>query len=269
MISDPKFNTAKEWFEKLRDNLVETIQNIDEKQFEESNWDHKGDGGGKMSKIKGNIIEKGGVNISTVAGTFNENMREAIPGAKEDPNYNATGISVVLHPVSPKIPSIHFNTRFIKTTQEWFGGGMDITPCLIFEDEEKYHRGLEILCNKYDKSYYPKFKKWCDDYFFLKHRNEPRGVGGIFFDYLQTGDWGKDFEFVQEVGDYFHKFIKNTLISLKDEEWSEEEKKKQLIKRSRYAEFNLLYDRGTKFGLETGGNVDAILMSMPPHAIWE
>ncbi len=269
MIADPKFNTAKEWFEKLRDNLVETIQNIDENKFEISNWNHKGDGGGKMSKIKGNIIEKGGVNISTVSGTFNENMRDAIPGAKEDPNYNATGISVVLHPVSPKIPSMHFNTRFIKTTQEWFGGGMDITPCVIFEDEKKYHRGLEVLCNKYDKSYYPKFKKWCDDYFFLKHRNEPRGVGGIFFDYLQTGDWGKDFEFVQGVGTYFHQFIKNTLIALKDEEWNEEEKKIQLVKRSRYAEFNLLYDRGTKFGLETGGNVDAILMSMPPHAVWE
>jgi len=269
MISDPKFNTAKEWFEKLRDNLVETIQNIDEKKFEISNWDHKSDGGGKMSKIKGNIIEKGGVNISTVAGTFNENMREAIPGAKEDPNYNATGISVVLHPVSPKIPSMHFNTRFIKTTQEWFGGGMDITPCLIFDNEKKYHHGLEVLCNKYDKSYYPKFKKWCDDYFFLKHRNEPRGVGGIFFDYFQTGDWGKDFEFVQEVGNYFHKFIKTTLIALKDDDWSEEEKKLQLIKRGRYAEFNLLYDRGTKFGLETGGNIDAILMSMPPVANWD
>ena len=180
MIADPKFNTAKEWFEKLRDNLVETIQNIDEKQFEVSNWDHKGDGGGKMSKIKGNIIEKGGVNISTVAGTFNENMREAIPGAKEDPNYNATGISVVLHPVSPKIPSMHFNTRFIKTTQEWFGGGMDITPCLIFEDEEKYHRGLEVLCNKYDKSYYPKFKNGVMTIFFLNIETNREGLEEYF-----------------------------------------------------------------------------------------
>ena len=125
------------------------------------------------------------------------------------------------------------------------------------------------MCNKYDKSYYPKFKKWCDDYFFLKHRNEPRGVGGIFFDYLQTGDWGKDFEFVQGVGTYFHQFIKNTLIALKDEEWNEEEKKIQLVKRSRYAEFNLLYDRGTKFGLQTGGNVEGILMSLPPLAKWK
>ena len=269
MINDPKFNTAKDWFEKLRDNIIQTIEGIDNNKFEITDWDHKGDGGGKMSKIKGNIIEKGGVNISTVAGTFNDKMKETIPGAKENPNYNATGISIVLHPISPKIPSMHFNTRFIKTNQEWFGGGMDITPCLKFSSEEKYHKGLEILCNKYDKVYYSKFKKWCDDYFFLKHRNEPRGIGGIFFDYLHTGDWGKDFEFVQDVGSYFHQFIEKTLLSLKDEKWNEEEKKKQLHKRSRYAEFNLLYDRGTKFGLETGGNIDAILMSMPPLAAWE
>ena len=269
MIADPKFNTAKDWFEKLRENLIKTIESIDGNNFEITNWDHKDDGGGMMSKIKGNIIEKGGVNISSVGGSFNETMRDTIPGAKENPNYNATGISVVLHPISPKIPSMHFNTRFIKTTQEWFGGGMDVTPCLKFNNEEKYHKGLENLCNKFDKSYYPKFKKWCDDYFFIKHRNESRGIGGIFFDYVQTGDWGRDFEFVQEVGMYFHKFIKDTLITLKDEQWNEEDKKKQLVKRSRYAEFNLLYDRGTKFGLETGGNIDAILMSMPPQASWE
>ena len=269
MINDPKFITAKDWFEKLRDDLIETIESIDENKFEITNWNHKGEGGGQMSKIKGKIIEKGGVNISTVSGTFNETMRESVPGAKENPNYNATGISVVLHPVSPKIPSVHFNTRFIMTSHEWFGGGMDVTPCLIFDSEEKYHKGLENLCDKYDKEYYPKFKKWCDEYFYLKHRNEPRGIGGIFFDYLHTDDWGKDFEFVQDVGIYFQNFVKDTLNTLKNEKWSDEEKKKQLIKRSRYAEFNLLYDRGTKFGLETGGNIDAILMSMPPIAIWE
>ena len=269
MINDPKFITAKDWFEKLRDDLIETIETIDENKFEITNWNHKGEGGGKMSKIKGKVIEKGGVNISTVGGTFNETMRESVPGAKENPNYNATGISVVLHPISPKIPSMHFNTRFIMTSQEWFGGGMDVTPCLIFDSEEKYHEGLENLCDKYDKDYYPKFKKWCDEYFYLKHRNEPRGIGGIFFDYLHTDDWGKDFEFVQDVGIYFQNFVKDTLNTLKNDKWSDEDKKKQLIKRSRYAEFNLLYDRGTKFGLETGGNIDAILMSMPPIAIWE
>ena len=269
MVSDPKFNTAKDWFEKLRDNLVDTIQKIDKNNFEIFPWDHKSEGGGVMSKIKGNIIEKGGVNISTVGGVFNEQMRESIPGAKEDPNYNATGISVVLHPLSPKIPSMHFNTRFLKTNQEWFGGGMDITPSLKFKEEAIYHDGLKKICNKYDKTYYSKYKQWCDDYFFLKHRNEARGAGGIFFDYLQTGDWGKDFEFVQDVGLYFQNFVKNTLLSLKDEQWNSDDKEIQLKKRSRYAEFNLLYDRGTKFGLETGGNIDAILMSMPPVAKWD
>ena len=269
MISDPKFKTAKDWFEKLRVNLIDTLQTIEKKEFEIVSWDHNGEGGGIMSKIKGDIIEKGGVNISTVGGVFNEQMRESIPGAKENPNYNATGISVVLHPLSPKIPSMHFNTRFLKTSQEWFGGGMDITPSLKFNEEGKYHSGLEKICNRYDKTYYPKYKKWCDDYFFLKHRNEARGIGGIFFDYLQTGDWGKDFEFVQDVGTYFHNFVKTTLMELKDEEWSKEDRQIQLSKRSRYVEFNLLYDRGTKFGIETGGNIDAILMSMPPLAKWD
>ena len=269
MVSDPKFNTAKDWFEKLKDNLINVIQTIDKNEFEIIPWDHKSEGGGIMSKINGNIIEKGGVNVSTVSGVFNEKMRETIPGAKEDPNFKATGISVVLHPLSPKIPSMHFNTRFLKTSQEWFGGGMDITPSLKFSEEDKYHSSLEKICNRYDKSYYPKYKKWCDDYFFLKHRNEARGVGGIFFDYLQTGDWGKDFEFVQDVGLYFQNFVKNTLLSLKDEQWNSDDKEIQLKKRSRYAEFNLLYDRGTKFGLETGGNIDAILMSMPPVAKWD
>tara|TARA_B100000212_G_C27333781_1_gene515918 strand:+ start:459 stop:1268 length:810 start_codon:yes stop_codon:yes gene_type:complete len=269
MVSDPKFNTAKDWFEKLKDNLINVIQTIDKNEFEIIPWDHKSEGGGIMSKINGNIIEKGGVNVSTVSGVFNEKMRETIPGAKEDPNFKATGISVVLHPLSPKIPSMHFNTRFLKTSQEWFGGGMDITPSLKFSEEDKYHSSLEKICNRYDKSYYPKYKKWCDDYFFLKHRNEARGAGGIFFDYLQTGDWGKDFEFVQDVGLYFQNFVKNTLLSLKDEQWNSDDKEIQLKKRSRYAEFNLLYDRGTKFGLETGGNIDAILMSMPPVAKWD
>ena len=269
MISDPKFNTAKNWFEKLRGNLIDTIEEIDKNQFEIFPWNHNTEGGGVMSKIKGNIIEKGGVNISTVAGEFNEQMRESIPGAKEDPRYNATGISVVLHPISPKIPSMHFNTRFLKTSQEWFGGGIDITPALKFNEEDSYHSDLEKICNRYDRAYYSKYRKWCDDYFFLKHRNEARGIGGIFFDYLQTGDWGKDFEFVQDVGSYFQNFVKSTLQALKDEEWSEDDKEIQLRKRSRYAEFNLLYDRGTKFGLETGGNVEAVLMSMPPIASWD
>ena len=273
MIADPKFNTAKEWFEKLRDNLVETIQNIDENQFEISNWDHKGDGGGKMSKIKGNIIEKGGVNISTVSGTFNENMRDAIPGAKEDPNYNATGISVVLHPVSPKIPSMHFNTRFIKTTQEWFGGGMDITPTNLKSNESKklaeyFHKNLEKICEENKKGSYEKYKKWCDKYFYLPHRKEPRGLGGIFYDYLNSKSWENDFSFTKKVGETFIDSYKHIVTKTKKRKWNDKDKKLQFHRRSRYTEFNLLYDRGTKFGLQTNGNIDAILMSLPPSTGW-
>ena len=268
MVSDPKFNTAKDWFEKLKDNLINVIQTIDKNEFEIIPWDHKSEGGGIMSKIKGNIIEKGGVNVSTVSGVFNEKMRETIPGAKEDPNFKATGISVVLHPLSPKIPSMHFNTRFLKTSQEWFGGGMDITPSLKFSEEDKYHSGLEKICNRYDKSYYPKYKKWCDKYFYLPHRNEPRGAGGIFYDNLDSGDWQADFAFTQDVGRGFRDTYLDIVKSLMKKSWTDEERHQQLVRRGRYVEFNLLHDRGTLFGLKTGGNIEAILMSLPPEVRW-
>jgi len=164
---------------------------------------------------------------------------------------------------------MHFNTRFLQTEKEWFGGGMDLTPCLPFEGEQEYHLLLEKMCNTFDNKYYSKYKKWCDEYFFLHHRNEPRGIGGIFFDYLNTDNWENDFEFVKQVGSFFKDFAEKTLNKLKDEKWSLEEKELQLKKRSRYVEFNLLHDRGTRFGLETGGNIDAILMSMPPLAKWD
>ena len=269
LVINKNFIKAKDWFEKLRDEFVLLIETFEEEKFVITNWNHKDQGGGKMSKIKGKVIEKGGVNISEVSGKLNKNMIGKIPGTENNFNYKATGISIVLHPVSPKIPSMHFNTRFLKTEKEWFGGGMDITPCIPFLDEEFYHLSLEKMCDKFDKNYYSKFKKWCDEYFFLPHRREPRGIGGIFFDYLYTDNWDKDFEFVQEVGLFFKDFVETILNKYKDKKWTEEEKQIQLIKRSRYAEFNLLHDRGTKFGLETGGNIDAILMSMPPLAKWE
>tara|TARA_Y100001970_G_scaffold108102_1_gene135178 strand:- start:3681 stop:4499 length:819 start_codon:yes stop_codon:yes gene_type:complete len=269
LMQKTNFFAAQEWFEFLREELIKEIELIDGKRFIISNWKHKPRGGGKSSKILGNIIEKGGVNISSVSGKFTDKMKDKIPGTKNDPSYKATGISVVLHPLSPKIPSMHFNTRFLQTEQIWFGGGIDITPCLPFEYEKKYHLLLKDMCDKFDKNYYSKYKKWCDDYFFLPHRNEPRGIGGIFFDYLNTKNLEKDFEFVKETGIFFKNFVINTLNQLKDEKWTSEEKEIQLIKRSRYVEFNLLHDRGTRFGLETGGNIDAILMSMPPLAKWE
>ena len=264
-----KFDAAKNWFQKLRDALVASLEVIDNGSFIITDWDHKADGGGKMSKLKGNIIEKGGVNISSVSGKFEKEMIGKVPGTEQNPSYKATGISVVIHPHSPHIPSMHFNTRFLQTEEEWFGGGMDITPCLPFKGENDYHLSLASVCDKFDEGYYTKYKKWCDEYFYLPHRNEKRGIGGIFFDYLHSDDWEKDFDFVQAVGNFFHSFSVDTIKNLKDKKWTEKEKNIQLIKRSRYAEFNLLHDRGTKFGLETGGNIDAILMSMPPLAKWE
>ena len=268
-MSSIKFETAKSWFEKLRDELIKSLETLDNNKFIITEWDHKEEGGGKMSKINGSIIEKGGVNISSVSGKFEKGMIGKIPGTENDSSYKATGISVVLHMHSPFIPSMHFNTRFLQTEQEWFGGGMDITPCFEYEDKKNYHLSLEKLCNQFDKSYYKKFKKWCDEYFYLPHRNENRGIGGIFFDYLHSDDWGHDFEFIQSVGNFFHEYAVSSIKKLQNKEWSNDEKNIQLVKRGRYAEFNLLHDRGTRFGLETGGNIDAILMSMPPLAKWD
>ena len=261
---------TQDWFLELRDGLVQTLQNIDSQKFTFKDWKHSGSGGGTMGSIKGSIIEKGGVNISTVSGKFSDEMRSRIPGTKEDPSYWATGISVVIHPKSPLIPSMHFNSRFLNTTEVWFGGGMDITPAIEFQNETKrYHKLLSETCTKHDKDYYLNHKKWCDEYFFLKHRNEPRGVGGIFFDYLNTENNEKDFAYVKDIGKFFHNYITYIFKKYQDQKWTNEDKIKQLIKRGRYVEFNLLYDRGTKFGLETGGNTEAILMSMPPLASWK
>ena len=287
---DENKKRVSDWFEQLRDEICVALEALEDEaagsktssnsrggRFQRKEWyrePSKGfqghDGGGVMSVLRGRVFEKAGVNVSTVHGEFSEEFRASIPGAESDPKFWASGISVVIHPRSPLLPIAHMNTRMIVTTQGWFGGGGDLTP--VFPDDAEtaqFHKAFKDACDSHDPDYYLKFKKWCDDYFFLKHRNEPRGIGGIFFDYLQTGDWGKDFEFVQDLGVYFQKFVSNTLEKLKDEKWNDDDKEKQLIKRSRYAEFNLLYDRGTKFGLETGGNIEAILMSMPPLAKWE
>tara|TARA_Y100000816_G_scaffold72866_1_gene48993 strand:+ start:8933 stop:9739 length:807 start_codon:yes stop_codon:yes gene_type:complete len=261
---------AQAWFRELRGKLIDMIENHDTGSFYEKKWDHSGEGGGLMSVLEGSIIEKGGVNISTVSGEFSETMQKRIPGAEKDPSYWATGISVVLHPKNPNIPSMHFNTRFLSTTQSWFGGGMDITPCLEFDTEKKeFHKSLRSMCDKHNLDYYPKYKKWCDDYFFLKHRNEPRGIGGIFFDYLNSDNQDADFLYVKDVGIFFENYVNKIISSHKKMSWTESDKERQLIKRGRYVEFNLLYDRGTKFGLETGGNTEAILMSLPPLAKWK
>lgn len=264
-----KQNLSSAWFKDLRNLICSEFEAIDGKKFLRKTWERPGGGGGEISIMHGNIFEKVGVNISTVYGEFPEQFRKEIPGTDKSPNFWASGISLVAHMKSPHIPAVHMNTRFIVTDMEWFGGGADLTP--IYHDENDardFHKAFEDTCNKFDSSYYPKFKKDCDEYFYLKHRKESRGIGGIFYDNLNSGDWDKDFNFTKEVGKTFLNIYSNIVKRHKDKPWTEEERAYQLMRRGRYVEFNLLYDRGTRFGLMTDGNVEAILMSLPPVVTW-
>lgn len=261
---------AKEWFERLRDQFCKKFEEIDGEKFTRKTWKHSGEGGGEMSTLKGNVFEKVGVNISTVKGEFKEDFRKQISGTEETPNYWASGISVVAHMQSPFVPAFHFNTRFIQTGKKWFGGGADMTPSISNNDDVNFfHRSIENVCNKYDKNYYPDFKKQCDEYFYLPHRDEPRGEGGIFFDHLNNNNFDNDFNFIHDFGEDILTTICTIIEKRKNKSWSQDEKDIQLYKRGRYVEFNLLWDRGTLFGLKTGGSTEAILMSMPPTAKWK
>ena len=230
-------------------------------------------GGGEMSILRGDTFEKAGVNISTVFGKISKNLKGKIPGTENSDKFWASGISVVIHPFSPKIPAVHMNTRHIVTKNSWFGGGMDITPTDLKSKEseklaEYFHKNIKKICEENKKGSYEKFKKWCDEYFYLPHREEPRGLGGIFYDYLNSDNWETDFEFTRKVGITFIDSYKNIVVNTKNVKWDEKDKKLQYHRRSRYTEFNLLHDRGTKFGLQTNGNIDAILMSLPPSTGW-
>ena len=270
-----------QWFAFLQEKIVEEFQNLEIEfskkkknkisYFKKKFWEKKDpkDGGGQYYILRnGQIFDKVGVNHSTVEGMFQQNYKSNIPGAKKNQTYWASGVSVVAHMKNPKIPAVHFNTRFVVTSKKWFGGGMDVTPSLKDLNEKKLvHKNLKLVCNNNKKSY-KNYKKWCDNYFLIKHREETRGIGGIFFDYLNK-DWEKNFKFVRDVGISFIDITKLLIQKKRFLKWTKKQKQNQLVKRGKYVEFNLLYDRGTKFGLNTGGNIDAIFMSLPPDAKWK
>jgi len=270
-----KKKLAKNLFKTLQDVLCKEIEELEGSAnlFKYTNWERgkKSSEGGGQFRIheNGKIFEKVGVNFSEVYGKFSKQFRNKIPGTRKNPEFWASGISVVMHMKNPHVPAMHFNTRYIYTSYGWFGGGMDVTPCLKDKKLEKwFHSELKKSCDKHNKNYYKKYKKWCDEYFYLPHRNEPRGIGGIFFDYKKD-NWEKDFSFVREVGISFKNLFREIVLKKHKKKWTKKEKEIQHEKRGRYVEFNLLYDKGTKFGLQTGGNVDAILMSLPPLAKWK
>ena len=292
---DARKAAARAWFESLRDQICAAFERLEDEisgpaldqvagiapgRFERTPWTRAegggagtGGGGGVMAVMRGRVFEKVGVNVSTVEGRFGKEFAGQIPGTGDDPRFWASGISLVAHLRSPLVPAVHMNTRHIVTGKSWFGGGADITPMFpesgeAKADAEAFHAALKTACDGADPAYYEKYKAWCDEYFYLPHREEPRGLGGIFYDYLDTGDWDADFAFTRSVGQAFLDCYPGLVAGRMTASWTPDQRRHQLIRRGRYVEFNLLYDRGTQFGLKTGGNTEAILMSLPPEASW-
>ncbi|MEM6556286.1 MAG: oxygen-dependent coproporphyrinogen oxidase [Pseudomonadota bacterium] len=287
---DTRKQRASTWFKALQDDIIARFEALEDEakrplysgepgRFEKTEW-RRGDGGedlggGRMAIMRGKFFEKVGVHFSEVYGSFSEAFRAQIPGAEgSDGKFWASGISLIAHLHNPRVPAVHMNTRMLVTSESWFGGGGDLTPLLDYQrkpdfaDTIDFHTAMKAACDPYDKSWYPDFKQRCDDYFHLAHRDEPRGTGGIFYDRFNTGDWERDFAFTQDVGKQFADIYPKLARRRMNEGWTEAERDEQLIRRGRYVEFNLLYDRGTTFGLKTGGNVTSILSSMPPVVKW-
>ncbi len=283
---EPRRIRTKAWFEDLQTRICASLETLeaeasdalypgDPGRFDMRPWTREtGTGGGTGGHLRGRLFEKAGVHTSSAIAKFSPEMAATMPGADKDPSYVSASISLIVHPMSPRVPTVHMNTRFLSTAESWFGGGADLTPMLAEQrsqdapDAVQFHAAMKVACDPFDPEWYAKYKAWCDEYFYLPHRQEMRGIGGIFYDRHNSGDFERDFAFTQAVGEAFLDVYPKIVRAHMNEPWTEADRAEQLVRRGRYVEFNLLYDRGTMFGLKAGGNIETILSSMPPMVAW-